>query len=115
MRKACVLARLLRHAAHIIAGDLAGGEHVIAEREGLVVMRKRARRRRLDDLMLETLTRHISDEIDLDQRVLHQKAGAADGGARRRHLEIAFPYRIEAVKIVEIGEEDLRLDHMFER
>ena len=59
--------------------------------------------------------RHVADEVDLDQRVLDQQSGAADGGARRRHLEVAFPHRIEAVEVVEVGEKDLRLDHVIER
>jgi hypothetical protein len=61
------------------------------------------------------LPRHVTDEVDLDQRVLDQEAGGADGGARRRQLEVALPNRIEAVKIGEIGEKDLRLDHVIER
>ena len=61
------------------------------------------------------VARHVTDEVDLDQRVLDQQSRAADGGARRRHLEIAFPHRIEAVEIVEVGEEDLRLDRVVER
>ena len=64
---------------------------------------------------LSPLPRHIADEIDLDQRILHQQSGAADGGARRRHLEVALPHRVEAMEVVEVGEEDLRLHHVVER
>src|SRR5438552_2761036 len=56
-----------------------------------------------------------ADEIDLNQRVLHEEAGAANGGARRRHLEIALPHRIKAVEIVQVGKEYLRLQHVLER
>src|SRR5262249_23499556 len=38
-----------------------------------------------------------------------------DGRARRRHLEVALPYGIEAMEVAKIGEEDLRLDHVIER
>src|SRR3954469_22599263 len=56
-----------------------------------------------------------ADEIDLDQRIRDQQPRAADGGARRRLLEIALPHRIEAMEVVEVGEKHLRLDHLIER
>ena len=61
------------------------------------------------------LLAHVTDEVDFHQRVFHQQSGAADGGARRRHLEVALPHRIEAVEVIEVGEENLRLDHVIER
>src|SRR5207302_146647 len=62
--------------------------------------------------------RHLAlctNEIDLDQRIRDQQPRAADGGARRRLLEIALPHRIEAVEVVEVGEKHLRLEHLIER
>src|SRR5436190_8288969 len=56
-----------------------------------------------------------ADEIDLDQRIRHQQARAADRGARRRLLEVAFPHRVEAMEVLEVGEKHLRLDHLIER
>src|SRR2546421_4571375 len=52
--------------------------------------------------------------MDLDQRARHQEAGRADGGARWRYLEEFLPYFVEAIEIVEVGHEDLRLDHLIE-
>src|SRR5262249_30549380 len=56
-----------------------------------------------------------ADQIDFDQRIRHQQSGAADGGARRRLLEVALPHRIEAMEVVEVGEKHLRLGDLIER
>ena len=56
-----------------------------------------------------------SDQVDLDQRIRNQQSRAADGGARRRLLEVALPHRVEAVEVVEVGEKHLRLDHLVQR
>jgi hypothetical protein len=49
-----------------------------------------------------------ADQIDLDQRVLDQQAGRTDR-VRWRDFEIFLPRLVEAVEVVEVGEEDLRL------
>ena len=54
--------------------------------------------------------RSISTSVSCDEQ-----SGAADGGARRRLLEVALPDRVEAVEIVEVGEKHLRLDHLVQR
>src|SRR5262249_19352725 len=56
-----------------------------------------------------------ADQIDFDERVLHQEAGRADRCARWRDFEIFLPHLIEAIEVVEIGEEDLRLHDLVER
>ena len=58
---------------------------------------------------------YAANQVDLDQRVLDQEAGRTDRRARRRDLEILLPHLIEAVEILEIGEEDLRLENIVER
>src|SRR5262249_14369978 len=113
--KAPLPARLPRNAGLEIARQLTGGEYEIANDERLAVIGERARNGRSDDLVREPLARHVGDEIDLDQRIGDQQSGAADGGARRRHLKVALPQRIEAVEVGEISEKDLRLDHVIER
>src|SRR4051812_16530612 len=115
MREILLPARLRRDAGRVVAGDLSGGKHMIAERERLAVMREWPRGGGLYDLLLKPGTRHVADKVDLDQRILDQQARAADGGARRRHLEVSFPHRIKAVEIVEVGEKHLRLDRVVER
>ena len=114
-RKARLLARLRRHAGSIIAGDLTSCEHVAAQGEALAVVGERTGSCRLDHLVLETTARPVTDEVDFHERVFHQQSRAADGGTRRRHLEVALPHRVEAVKVTEVGEKDLRLDHVIER
>ena len=78
-------------------------------------MGKRPRRPRLDRPFLDPATGHEADEVDLDQRVLDQQAGRADGGARRRHGEIFLPDLVEGIEVPQVGEEDLRLDDILER
>jgi hypothetical protein len=113
--KAVPLARFRWHAGLEVAGELACGEDEIADDERFVVIGERARDGRGDDFVLESLARHVTDKVDLDQRIRHQESGAADGGARRGHLEIPLPHRVEAVEVVEVGEKYLRLDHVLER
>jgi hypothetical protein len=56
-----------------------------------------------------------ADQVDFDQRILDEQAGRTDGGSRRRDLELFLPNLVEAVEVVEVGEEDLRLEHAVER
>src|SRR5262249_29565816 len=56
-----------------------------------------------------------ADQVDLDQRVLDQQASRADRRARWRDLQIFFPYLVEGKEVIEIGEEDLRLENILER
>ena len=72
IRKVRMLARIGRNAGLVVAGDLAGGEDEVAEGEGFGVVRQRPRRVGFDDLVLEARARHIANQVDLDQRVLHQ-------------------------------------------
>ena len=48
------------------------------------------------------------DQVDLDQRVLDQKARGADRGAQRRHIEILTPYLVVGGEISQIGQEEPR-------
>src|SRR5437762_9295722 len=57
----------------------------------------------------------LRDQVDLDQRVLHEQAGAADRGAWRRRRKVALPDRVEAVEVAEVGQEDLGLDDLVQR
>jgi hypothetical protein len=107
-------ARLFRHAGLIVARDLAGGEHEVADPERFVVMGERPRCARLDRCLLNAAAGHEPDQVDLDQRVLHQQPGGADGGARRRNGEIFLPHLVEGVEIVQVGEKHLRLDDVVE-
>jgi hypothetical protein len=65
--------------------------------------------------MLQAPARDVADQIDLDQRVPHEQARAADGGPRRRDLEVPLPHGVEAVEVVQVGQEDLGLHHVIER
>ena len=56
-----------------------------------------------------------NSQIDLDPRILDQKARRADCCARGWDLEIFLPHLVEAVEAVEIGKKDLRLDDLVER
>src|SRR5260370_19983930 len=47
-RKRRIAARLRRHAGLVVAGDLAGGEHPVADLEAFVVIGERSRRARFD-------------------------------------------------------------------
>src|SRR5262245_12763356 len=58
---------------------------------------------------------NLCDEIDLDQGILDEQTGTADGRARRRRGEVALPHRVEAVEVGEVGEKDLRLDDPLQR
>src|SRR5262249_20301255 len=56
-----------------------------------------------------------ADQVDLDQRVFDQQASRTDRRARWRDPEIFLPHLVKPVEVVEISEEDLRLDYLIER
>src|SRR5262249_50061880 len=83
--------------------------------EGFRIICKRLRCAGLDRLFGGSFARYAANQVDLDQSVPDQEAGRTDGRARWRGLEILLPHLIEAGEIVEIGEEDLRLENIVER
>src|SRR5581483_11673793 len=64
---------------------------------------------------LKAGTRHVADEIYLDQRVSHQKPSRSDRCPRRRDLEVALPHLIKSGKVIEVCKKDLSLDDVVER
>ena len=111
-REVRMLARFGRHAVLVVGRDLARGEDRVAENVRLRIIGDRLRPGGSHDLVDEARARHVGDEIDLDQRILDEKPGRADGRARQRHLEIAPPHLVESSEVVEVSEEHLRLHHM---
>src|SRR5262249_15380719 len=61
------------------------------------------------------LCRRDADQIDGDAAALDQQAGNANSGAGRRLGEKLLPALVEGEKVVEVGEEDLRLDDVVQR
>src|SRR5262249_59432863 len=76
-------ARLARYAGLVVARDLAGGEHEIADPRGRPVVREGPRDVRHRD-SLHAGRRERRDQIDLHQGVLHEQPGRPDGRPRRR-------------------------------
>src|ERR1700728_1032470 len=68
----------------------------------------------LDQLAAE-LAWHITDQVDLDLRVLDQQACSGNRRACGRSLEILLPHFIEGVEVAEILQEHLGLDDVIER
>src|SRR5215471_10792504 len=60
-------------------------------------------------------SRHGRDEVDLDQRVLHEQRGGAHRRPRWRRREELLPDLIESVEVSEIRQEHLRLHDLLER
>src|SRR5260370_13572757 len=69
----------------------------------------------LDPAFAGWFTVNEADKVDLDQRVFDQETSRTDRRARGRELEILLPHLIEAVEILEVSKEDLRLENIIER
>src|SRR5436305_1141448 len=54
-------------------------------------------------------------KVDFDAAAWHEQAAYLHRGARRRRREEFLPYLVEVVEVVEVSQEDLRLDHVVER
>ena len=101
-----------RHPGLEVAGELACGEHKVSDPDGFGVIRQRLRRAGFDRLGLEPLPGNVTDEVDLDQGVFHQKTRRADRGPRGRGLEILLPNLVKRIEKVEVGQKHLGFDNV---